>query len=447
MVYTDDADGRADDRVRRRRRGRAAAAQPHRRRGRGAGPARADHRGALRPADGHRVGQGRPRRRALRPAGAARDGEVAASAGTSCSGSGSTSTRRRSLVEGRAIGQKIGAGAVRVLTSIDADARVHRGRGAGRRHDRPRLGADHEARLGDRHQPRRPHLPRRDHRPRARHPRRGRHRRRHQGRWRTAARSPSRAPRATPGYVYDGLLDFTVEETELDEMPDIAGQDHDERRHARSRRSRSRGCPTRASAWPGWSSSSTGRSASTPRRCSTSTTSTPSRCATRSPSRSRRTPARGSSSCSASPRASRCSRPRSRPNPVIVRMSDFKSNEYANLVGGELLRAGRGEPDDRLPRRLAVPLARSSPTASRWSARRCSYVRDEMGLTNVKIMIPFVRTVAEAEGVIDLLAEHGLVRGENDLQVVMMCEVPVQRRHRRRSSSSTSTASRSAPTT
>ena len=70
-----------------------------------------------------------------------------------------------------------------------------------------------------------------------------------------------------------------------------------------------------------------------------------------------------------------------------------------------------------------------------------------MGLTNVKIMIPFVRTLAEAEGVIDLLAEHGLERGENDLQVIMMCEMPVQRRDRRRSSSSTSTASRSAPTT
>jgi pyruvate,water dikinase len=52
------------------------------------------------------------------------------------------------------------------------------------------------------------------------------------------------------------------------------------------------------------------------------------------------------------------------------------------------------------------------------------FVRDEMGLTNVKVMIPFVRTLAEAEGVIDLLASHGLVRGENDLQVVMMCEVP-----------------------
>ena len=58
------------------------------------------------------------------------------------------------------------------------------------------------------------------------------------------------------------------------------------------------------------------------------------------------------------------------PEPVIVRMSDFKSNEYANLVGRRAVRAARGEPDDRLPRRLALPLARTSPTASRWSARR-----------------------------------------------------------------------------
>ena len=69
-----------------------------------------------------------------------------------------------------------------------------------------------------------------------------------------------------------------------------------------------------------------------------------------------------------------------------------------------------------------------------------------MGLTNVKIMIPFVRTVAEAEGVIDLLGEHGLRRGENDLQVVMMCEVPSNAVIAERSSS-TSTGSRSAPTT
>ena len=97
------------------------------------------------------------------------------------------------------------------------------------------------------------------------------------------------------------------------------------------------------------------------------------------------------------------------PYPVIVRMSDFKSNEYANLVGGGQYEP-RGEPDDRLPRRLPLLVC----GLRRLLAMECAalkYVRDEMGLTNVKIMIPFVRTLTEAEGVIDLLARHGLQRG------------------------------------
>jgi pyruvate, water dikinase len=111
------------------------------------------------------------------------------------------------------------------------------------------------------------------------------------------------------------------------------------------------------------------------------------------------------------------------PNPVIVRMSDFKSNEYANLVGGELF-----EPDEENPmigyRGASRYLSEEFADCFAMEAEALKYVRDEMGLTNVKIMIPFVRTVAEGKGVIDLLAEHGLRRGENDLQVVMMCEVP-----------------------
>jgi pyruvate,water dikinase len=111
------------------------------------------------------------------------------------------------------------------------------------------------------------------------------------------------------------------------------------------------------------------------------------------------------------------------PNPVIVRMSDFKSNEYANLVGGELY-----EPDEENPmigyRGASRYLSEEFADCFAMEAEALRYVRDEMGLTNVKIMIPFVRTVAEASGVIDLLAEHGLRRGENDLQVIMMCEVP-----------------------
>ncbi|GAA0816513.1 phosphoenolpyruvate synthase [Spirilliplanes yamanashiensis] len=111
------------------------------------------------------------------------------------------------------------------------------------------------------------------------------------------------------------------------------------------------------------------------------------------------------------------------PEPVIVRMSDFKSNEYANLVGGELY-----EPHEENPMIGYRGASRYlSPDFAECFAMECAalrYVRDEMGLTNVKIMIPFVRTVAEGEGVVALLAEHGLRRGENGLEVIMMCEIP-----------------------
>jgi pyruvate,water dikinase len=111
------------------------------------------------------------------------------------------------------------------------------------------------------------------------------------------------------------------------------------------------------------------------------------------------------------------------PEPVIVRMSDFKSNEYANLVGGELY-----EPHEENPmigyRGASRYLSADFADCFAMECEALRYVRDEMGLTNVKIMIPFVRTVAEMEGVIALLGSHGLRRGENDLQVVMMCELP-----------------------
>jgi pyruvate, water dikinase len=111
------------------------------------------------------------------------------------------------------------------------------------------------------------------------------------------------------------------------------------------------------------------------------------------------------------------------PHPVIVRTSDFKSNEYANLLAGE-----RYEPHEENPMIGYRGASRYlSPDFAECFAMECEalrYVREDMGLTNVKIMIPFVRTVAEAEGVIALLAEHGLRRGENGLQVIMMCELP-----------------------
>lgn len=111
------------------------------------------------------------------------------------------------------------------------------------------------------------------------------------------------------------------------------------------------------------------------------------------------------------------------PEPVIVRMSDFKSNEYANLLGGE-----RYEPHEENPmigyRGASRYLSQDFADCFAMECEAMRFVREEMGLTNLKIMIPFVRTVDEAKGVIDLLASHGLKRGENGLQVVMMCELP-----------------------
>src|SRR5215204_3068685 len=111
------------------------------------------------------------------------------------------------------------------------------------------------------------------------------------------------------------------------------------------------------------------------------------------------------------------------PHPVIVRMSDFKSNEYASLLGGD-----RYEPHEENPMIGFRGAARYlSPDFADCFALECEalrHVRDAMGLTNVKIMIPFVRTLAEAEGVVDLLADHGLRRGDNGLEVIMMCELP-----------------------
>ena len=111
------------------------------------------------------------------------------------------------------------------------------------------------------------------------------------------------------------------------------------------------------------------------------------------------------------------------PKPVIVRMSDFKSNEYRNLVGGEAY-----EPEEENPMLGFRGASRYvSPDFEDCFELECfalKKVRDEMGLTNVAIMIPFVRTVEEAETVISLLQENDLRRGVNDLKIIMMCEIP-----------------------
>ncbi|CAB3723668.1 MULTISPECIES: phosphoenolpyruvate synthase [Achromobacter] len=111
------------------------------------------------------------------------------------------------------------------------------------------------------------------------------------------------------------------------------------------------------------------------------------------------------------------------PKPVIVRMSDFKSNEYRKLVGGS-----RYEPEEENPmlgfRGASRYIAEDFAECFRMECEALKKVRDDMGLTNVEIMVPFVRTVGQAEKVVNLLAKHGLARGENGLKLIMMCEVP-----------------------
>jgi pyruvate, water dikinase len=111
------------------------------------------------------------------------------------------------------------------------------------------------------------------------------------------------------------------------------------------------------------------------------------------------------------------------PKPAIVRLSDFKSNEYRKLIGG-----ARYEPEEENPMLGFRGAARYvSPDFAECFEMECKAmkrVRDDMGLTNVELMVPFVRTTKEASQVIDLMAKHGLKRGENGLRIIMMCELP-----------------------
>ncbi|HEX7952007.1 MAG TPA: phosphoenolpyruvate synthase, partial [Burkholderiales bacterium] len=111
------------------------------------------------------------------------------------------------------------------------------------------------------------------------------------------------------------------------------------------------------------------------------------------------------------------------PKPVIVRMSDFKSNEYSSLTGGK-----QYEPVEENPmlgfRGASRYIADSFRDCFELECRALKKARDEMGLTNIEIMVPFVRTVAEAARVIELLKSNGLERGKNGLRVIMMCEIP-----------------------
>jgi pyruvate,water dikinase len=111
------------------------------------------------------------------------------------------------------------------------------------------------------------------------------------------------------------------------------------------------------------------------------------------------------------------------PNPVIVRLSDFKSNEYAKLLGGNLF-----EPEEENPmigfRGTSRYLSDDFRECFQLECRALKKARDVMGLNNIEIMVPFCRTLEEAEQVTQLLADNGLKRGENDLRIIMMCEIP-----------------------
>jgi pyruvate, water dikinase len=111
------------------------------------------------------------------------------------------------------------------------------------------------------------------------------------------------------------------------------------------------------------------------------------------------------------------------PEPVIVRLSDFKSNEYANLIGGK-----NYEPHEENPmigfRGASRYIDKAFRPCFELECRSLKRVREEMGLTNVQIMVPFVRTLSEAKTVTQLLADNGLKRGENGLKHIMMCELP-----------------------
>lgn len=111
------------------------------------------------------------------------------------------------------------------------------------------------------------------------------------------------------------------------------------------------------------------------------------------------------------------------PNPVIVRLSDFKSNEYKKLIGGDIY-----EPDEENPmigfRGASRYISEEFQECFSLECEAMQNVRNKIGLKNVQLMIPFVRTISEAKNVIDLMEKFGLKRGENDLKIIMMCEVP-----------------------
>ena len=112
------------------------------------------------------------------------------------------------------------------------------------------------------------------------------------------------------------------------------------------------------------------------------------------------------------------------PKPVIVRLSDFKTNEYAKLLGGAAFEPKEENPDAGLPRRRRATPIRPTPPGFALECAALRRVREDMGLTNLRVMVPFCRRVEEARRVLDAMAQNGLRRGEDGLEVYVMCEIP-----------------------
>ena len=327
-------------------------------------------------ADGHRVGQGRPHRRALHRPGPARDGALARRDAPTLElyrlrGQGPAARRAA-----RASASRIGAGPVRVDPL---------GRGAGGRSsdgevlvaadDRSRLGAGHEDA---------PRAIVTDHGGRTchaaivsrelGHPVRRRHRRRRRARSRRARRSRSPAPRATKGEVYDGRVAVRPSRASTRRRcPRPRMPRHAQRRQPGAGVPRWRSCPAPAWAWRASSSSSRAAigvhpmALLAPRARSTEPAhGARSRERTRGYADAGRVLRRPAGRAASAQIAAAFY-----PRPVIVRFSDFKTNEYAGLLGGARVRADRGEPDARLARRVALLRRRATARASRSSARRC----------------------------------------------------------------------------
>ena len=334
----------------------------------------------------------------------------------------------------------------RVIDSVAQPRRVPTRRSAGRRLDDPGLGAGDEDRLGDRHQPRRTDLPRGDHRPRTRRSRRGGHGQRDHRRAQRHDWSPSRAPRATPGACISGAVSFHVERSDVGDLarpktkiminlgnPDLAFKTsflpNDGVGLARMEFiiSESIRAHPLALIHPEQVSDPEARAAMIAPAIQNY------------PSGEEFFVERLSEGIGTIAAAFW-------PKPVVVRMSDFKTNEYASLLGGADFEPLESNPmiGFRGASRYAHPAYEEGFALECQAMKR---VREEMGLTNVVLMLPFVRRVAEAEQVLARMAELRASTRRERTRGLRHVRDPEQRDLDRSVRAATSTGSRSAPTT